>query len=337
MNSSISSSDHLSQWNRWLVILACTIAVGTSLLFVLMIMVDPYDSGRFGFLGIEGINDWNQRTANASRARDPRFDSAVIGNSHGQIISPAALSRSTGAHFVQLTVPATSSREQLAILDFFLRHHPRVEGLVIITDEVWCTHDPALPPAASFPFWLYGDSTLDYASRLLSWRAIGHSFQRIMIGLGLRHRSDPDGFSDYEESKIRDRHPDDVEQNLPSSSAGTGIASNFFPAVRLLERVISRLPASVPIVLVIPPTFYTAIPQPGSIEAAERNGCNTALKSVVAGRLNSNFINYSVDNALTRDRMNFVDVSHYRAKVARKMEEGIAASIRSGEAARIDF
>jgi hypothetical protein len=335
MSSSISSSDPMSQWSRWLAIFGCTIAFGTSLLFVFMIVVDPYDSGQFGFLGIQGVNDWNQRTASASRARDPRFDSAVIGNSHGQILNPAELSRLTGAHFVQLTVPGTASREQLAILDFFVRHHQRVEGVVIVTDEVWCTHDPALPPAASFPFWLYGDSAFNYASRLLSWRALGHSFQRVMIALGLRNRSDPDGFSNYEELKIQDRHPDAVEQKYQPSSASA--VSDFFPAIRLLDGVIKGLPATVPIVLVVPPTIYTAIPPVGSLEAAEQHLCDAALKELVAGRPNSNFINYHIDSALTRDRLNFVDVSHYRAKVARKMEEGIAASIRSGEAARIDF
>jgi hypothetical protein len=335
MSSSISSSDPVSQWSRWLVSFLCTIAFGTSLLFAFVIVVDPYDSGRLGFVGIDGVNDWNQRTASASRARDPRFDSAVIGNSHGQILNPAELSRMTGARFVQLTVPGTASREQLAILDFFMRHHQRVDGLVIITDEVWCTHDPALPLAAPFPFWIYGDSTLDYVSRLLSWRALGHSFQRVMIDLGLRNRSDPDGFSNYEELKIQDRHPDAVEQNYQPSPAGS--VSDFFPAIRLLDSVIRRLPASVPVVLVVPPTFYTAIPRPGSTEAAEQDTCDAALRGLVAGRPNSNFINYRIDYALTRDRANFVDVSHYRAKVARKMEEGIAASIRSGEAAKIDF
>jgi hypothetical protein len=40
---------------------------------------------------------------------------------------------------------------------------------------------------------------------------------------------------------------------------------------------------------------------------------------------------------MTRDPTNFVDHIHYRAKIARKMEEGIVASIRLGEAAKIDF
>ena len=41
-------------------------------------------------------------TATASRARDPQFDSAVIGNSTAQMLDPAELSRATGLRFVQL-------------------------------------------------------------------------------------------------------------------------------------------------------------------------------------------------------------------------------------------
>ena len=123
MNSSISSSDEASEWGRWLVTFLGTLAFGTLLVFALMIVVDPYDSGRLGLLGIEGISDRNPRTANASRARHLHFDSAIIGNSHGQILNPADLSQMTGARFVQLTAPGTASREQLAILNFFVRHH----------------------------------------------------------------------------------------------------------------------------------------------------------------------------------------------------------------------
>jgi hypothetical protein len=57
----------------------------------------------------------------------------------------------------------------------------------------------------------------------------------------------------------------------------------------------------------------------------------------VAGRPRSNFINYRVDNALTRDRANFMDFGHYRAKIARAMERGIADSIRLGDKAKIEF
>ena len=61
------------------------------------------------------------------------------------------------------------------------------------------------------------------------------------------------------------------------------------------------------------------------------------LATVVAGRAHSNFINYRIDNAMTRDRANFVDFIHYRPNVAARMSEGIAASLELGNAAKIDF
>jgi hypothetical protein len=101
--------------------------------------------------------------------------------------------------------------------------------------------------------------------------------------------------------------------------------------------VVRKLPAELPVVILVPPTFASTVPQPGSAVAWERQACDAALRKIVAGRPHSNFINYRVDNARTRDRANFLDYIHYRPLIAAKISEGIAASIRLGEAARIDF
>jgi hypothetical protein len=336
MSSSISGSDDASAWGRCLAACLGTLALGAALIFAVMIAVDPYDSGRFGLLGIKGVDDWTPVTANASRARDLQFDAAVIGNSTGQRLDPAELSRTTGAHFVQLAAPGAEPLGQLAILDFFIRHHKDIRALVIATDAPWCTRELAPLPRNSFPFWLYGDSTLEYAGRLLSWRALDHAFQRIQIGLGKRPRVAPDGVFNYEEFFPRDRHPVAALQRGTEKNAADQV-SDAFPVAALLDGAIRKLPAEVPVILVAPPTFYTAIPRPGSIEATELQACKASFKRIVAGRSRSNFIDYGIDNALTRDPENFVDLIHYRAKLARKIEQGIAASIQSGSGTKIDF
>ena len=73
------------------------------------------------------------------------------------------------------------------------------------------------------------------------------------------------------------------------------------------------------------------------LAAAEEQACAAALRKVVAGRPQSNFIDFRVDNALTRDRANFMDFGHYRAPIARRMEQGIAESIKLGSGAKIEF
>src|SRR5258708_14745454 len=123
MNSSISSSDSSAAWGRCLVAFLGVLALGALLVLAVMIAIDPYDSGRFGLLGIVGVADSTEVTADASRARDPQFDSAVFGDSTGHRLNPAGLSQATGKHFVQLTAPGADQRARLRLLHFFIRHH----------------------------------------------------------------------------------------------------------------------------------------------------------------------------------------------------------------------
>ena len=339
MSSSTSSSDvaaaETAEWGRWLATFLGTLALGAAAVFAFVLIVDPYDSGRVGLTGIQGVRDASPRTANASRARDPQFDSAVIGNSTGQLVKPDELSRLTGNRFVQLTVPGTGPREQLAIADFFVRQHPRVGALVITADESWCGRDPALPMQHPFPFWLYGESNLDFLGRLFSTRALRLAWQRLLVGAGLRQRSAADGYWDYEKEGPGEFAPAIVPRDDGGPAPAT--VSENFPGVALLGAAIRKLPADVPVVLFVPPAYHTMLPRAGSLAAAEEAACKSALKNLVAGRPRSNFIDFRVENALTRDAANFMDFGHYRAAIARKMEVAIAESIKLGDKARIEF
>jgi hypothetical protein len=335
MSLPISSSDASPEWSRCLAACVGTLGFGALLLLAFMIVVDPYDSGKFGLLGIDGVNDRDSHTATASRARDANFDSAIIGNSTALLLDPVALSKATGLRFVQLSLVGAGPREEFAALDFFLRHHPRVGALVVVTDPSWCAHDRAAPWEA-FPYWLYGTSSLRYAARLMTWAAIERAFRRLSIGLGLSQRMNPTGaFNSDDVWPPGEFH----EANRPKdpSPAATVAGRGIFPEVSLLDDMIKKLPVGVAVALVVPPTLSTTVAQPGTVAAAERDACNAALRQIVTGRPHSNFINYRVDNAMTRDRANFVDFIHYRPNVAARMSEGIAASIELGNAAKIDF
>ena len=336
MNSLTSSSEEAALWGRCLRVSLSVVICGGMLIFAFVAAVDPYDSGRFGWLGIHGVDDRAAALADASRARDPQFDSAIISNSTGQRLSPAELSQATGLHFAQLASPGADPHAQLAILDFFIRHHRSIGAVVVVADIPWCTHDPAIPPGNPFPFWLYDDNnTLEYAGRIFSWRGIGHAIKRVELGLGWPRRNPVDGSFNYEEHFPPNKHPVAVPRT--AQPMFTGKIDDPFPIAKLLAGEIKKLPADAALVLMVPPTFYTIVPEPGSREAAEQQACNAALQSIVAGRPHSEFINYRVDNVLTRNPENFVDLIHYRLIIARKIQEGIAASIRQGGAAKVVF
>jgi hypothetical protein len=334
-DSAISTSDDATDWSRCLRACLVTLAICAFLLFAFVIAIDPYDSGKFGLFGINGVADRNTLTANASRARDAGFDSAIIGNSTSLLINPTTLSRATGLHFVQLSVVGGSPREELTVLDYFLRQHTHVGALVVGADPSWCVHEQNNKPRP-FPYWLYGRSRLVYAGALFSGAAIEHAVQRVQIGLGQRRRSDPTGTFDSEDTWPIGMFLETNRPADPPPAANTALR-DVFPWVSQLDKMIKALPNDTGVVVLVPPTQASTVAQPGTPEAADREACNAALQRTVAGRPHSNFINYRVDNALTRDRGNFIDYIHYRSKMAAKVAAGIGASLRDGEAAKIDF
>ncbi|MGB9056960.1 MAG: hypothetical protein WCC50_00470, partial [Pseudolabrys sp.] len=93
----------------------------------------------------------------------------------------------------------------------------------------------------------------------------------------------------------------------------------------------------VPVVLVMPPFFANNIPRTGTREAARLAACKSALARLVAARPHSNFLDFHVDDPLTRDPKNFLDPVHYRAPVARRMEQRIAESLRVGNGGPTTF
>jgi hypothetical protein len=336
MSSSISSSDTDPGWGRSLLACLGTLIGAALLVLALMVVVDPYDSGKLGLLGIDGVDNRLTQITAASRARNPDFNAAILGNSTAQMIEPAELSRATGLRFVQLYTTGSSPREQLAVFDFFLRNHGEVGALVIAADPGWCVHARPKEEGAPFPYWLYDKSVVTYAVRLISWQAIEQAFQRLSIGFGRRPRMNPDGFVSYEDIWPPGRFS---ETNAPRDPAIAASAEQrvVFPEIAALQDVIHKLRADVPVVIIVPPTFAATVPKAGTETALERSACDAALRKVVAGRPRSNFVNYRVDNELTRDRDNFADFIHYRPILARKIEQGIVASLRDGEKARIDF
>ena len=331
---SLSTSSFNSQaWGRWLATFVCMLALGACVIFALVILVDPYDSGHFGFLGIKGIRDESPRTANASRGRDPQFSAAVFGNSSGQLLKPTELSQATGMRFVQLTVPGTGPREQMVVLRWFVRHHPRADALVIVTDPVWCTDDPAIPIHSPFPFWLYSGSAIEYLGQLFSSRALGRLVRRVQLGLGLRTPSAPDGYWNYEllaHGEFRPAPP-------PNESAATNVVNEpQFPAIEQLAGFIANV-SDIPVVLVMPPMIASNLPRPGTYEAGRLAACKAALARLVVGRPHSKFLDFRVDDPLTRDQKNFLDPIHYRALLARRMEHRIAESLRIDNGGQTTF
>ena len=173
-----------------------------------LFVVDPYDRGH-GPVARPGTVERGPRTANVSRGRNPAFNAAIIGNSHVQLLNPDRLNTLTGFRFVQLTVPGTTPREQLAMLEWFALHHRQTlkdqafKAVILGLDNYWCTAKAALPVDKPFPFWLYDTSDRAYFPELFRLKSLQSVPRRIAFLLGRAKAQRADGFWDYEALRTR--------------------------------------------------------------------------------------------------------------------------------------
>jgi hypothetical protein len=79
--------------------------------------------------------------------------------------------------------------------------------------------------------------------------------------------------------------------------------------------------------------YYTALPQPGSKQAGVIEACKAALRQAVAGRPRGGFLDFRLDVEGTHDPTDFVDLVHYRHKLAQRVEEAIIERLRAGDVA----
>jgi hypothetical protein len=310
-------------WRGFVFAFLLTLGIGVVAIMMLIVVADPYDSGRFGVEWHVGIVDESPRTADVSRGRDASFNAAVIGDSRGQLLDPKRLSAGTGWNFVQLSVPGSRPQEQLTILRWFLQHHGGKGAVVLTTDDAWCTEDPALPLLEPFPFWLYG-SDLDYVVHVLRGEALDRSWRRIMLAAGRRTASDPAGYWDYELGRVWHFAPPEPPAPAELASLTPRAPQRTFPAIKQLEAMLANSNGEVALVMIFPPAFAGALPLRESAEAETMAQCKGAL-AALAQRYGA-FLDFLVDGDVARDPMNFMDQTHYRAGVARRLEDAITAA-----------
>jgi hypothetical protein len=315
-------------WRRCALAFIGTFAAALLAVVVLIVIVDPYDSGRFFRFVPPGISDGSPRTANASRGRDPNFDSAIFGNSYSQLLDPRRLKEMTGLRFVQMTVPGSGPREVDALLHWFREHHSRIGAVVVGIDEQWCRHDASMPLTNPFPFWLYGD-TLHFLLSHLHSRVIALAGRRLRVAAGWIPRTDPAGYWDYEEGRDWNFHENAAGFSYVDLSPLSPPTDARYPVIDFLMDGLSRLPNETFVTVLMPPRFRSALPNSGTPEAADIAACKRRMIARLAQRPHSAFLDFFLDTPEDRDPANFMDQGHYRAGLARVIERRIAAAIES--------
>lgn len=300
-------------------------------LVALLVLIDPYDTGRLTPLPRSGVRDQAGVTAHASRIRDPAFDAAILGNSHVQALRPDRLSRLTGLSFVSLVMPGSRPREQIALLERYLAAaEGRPKAVVMGIDAWWCTADPDLPTSGRFPFWLYDPRGPAYVAGLVRYRSLEDAAAHLRFRVAPENPARPDGFDDYEpvyvslgagdREAVRRKLQTRISLYEPNPSAP-------FPSIDRLGGVLDAPGATrPPVVLLQPPVYPTALPEPGSAEAGVRQACRMAVARL-GERPGVRVLDWQ-ERSEAADPDQYFNHDHYRDSLAQQVERSLADVLR---------
>ncbi len=110
-------------WRNWLwLVLSLGVAASVAL-WLAVVLIDPFSTGRFALTQRIDITTTNSRLADAALARDQRFNGAILGDSVAITLDPRVVTRGSNWRLAQLGLYAAGAAEVVAVASEFERHH----------------------------------------------------------------------------------------------------------------------------------------------------------------------------------------------------------------------
>jgi hypothetical protein len=329
MNSSTSTSERVA-WRRLLCrygVWCLIIGVATA---ALLVVSDPYDTGRLTPFDGFNVAAFDQRMAVASVGRLPAATGAILGNSTIQLVDPAELRALTGIDFVSLTFAASGPIENIAVARYFLRHHPpgsrnEAQALVFGVDRSWCRDDGLLEPMHPFPFWLIAHSNVTYVAGLMQLEAFGALGRKLEELTGRLKPPRQDGYHDYDFGQPNRLAA--ADSDIADTLYVAPTARGDFAAIARARALLADLPAALPVVLVFPPRHFSSLPSPESVWGRTEAACKQTFRTLAATRPKTIIVDLLRDDEMAHNDDNFFDQIHYRHSLAHIVAAAIAGAL----------
>jgi hypothetical protein len=333
-------------WTRYLRRLLLTTLIGVLVSYSWILLVDPYDNVWFSPpLEREPISK-NQRFTYPALARNPRFDSLIMGTSSIRLLNPRELDPLLDASFVNLAMNAATPYEQSRILALFVRHRPRIRYALHGIDDLWCDpfdqHDQLTE--RPFPEWMYDDNRWNDLLYLFNSATLAQTWKQFRNLLGLRKPTQgSDGYtvfvppeSEYDLKKVQRNIFGGARPHIkpavqpPQQITPEERSGWTFPNLALLQTMLESLPAETTKALVLPLYHQIHLPAPGSVLAAQIEDCKARIVQLAQEIPNTTLIDFMFRSNIALEDKNFWDPEHHRVGIATIVGELIVEALKSG-------
>jgi hypothetical protein len=267
----------------------------------------------------------------------------IIGSSTARPLDPQELNAPFGARFANLSINASSAREQQAVFEYFARKLGPPKVLLIGLDHVWCKEGAEMRPGVDdFPEHLYDDNpwndllpmfnttTLELAGRLIGNR-LGLYPERIRSdGFDATVRSEQEYRLAQAQAYIWEGRPPRPVPDLPPPQLSDEQRHALrFTSLDRLDRILAALPQTSLKILLFTPAHAAIQAWPGTQAAAVEAECKARVVAM-ARKYSAKVVDWRRKSAFTTNDSNYWDALHYRISAARIVAHETARAVLDG-------
>jgi hypothetical protein len=340
------TSNSKQSWKRFWKFFLGSFVAANLVVYVGCYFVDPYDIYPFS------LNITRQQVARHQEyfypmlARDPAYDSIVMGTSTSRLLNPAKLNDVFGGSFVNIAMNNGAAYFQTKLLDVFTRSHDRMKTVIIGLDVVWMEPEAHYSKyhgyGGVFPEWLYDDvpwnNILPYSMLTLK-----HSLRTVLVASGLKkNKYGTNGYTvftpppeayDIDKARINIYGTAEPKSWDPISPA-VKIPENEseamkFPAHAMLKDCLDRLPESTLKIIFFVPYHVYYQKQPGSYDAAVIDIAKQRITTLASQYENAHVLDFMIPSEITVQDTNYWDRVHYTVEIADLMADLLGYGVKN--------
>jgi len=324
-------------WRGFLLMLLTSFALFAIACYGFILIMDPYQNVPFSPSLARAPVAQNQRYAYPALARDPAFDSAIVGTSMIRLLKPERLNALLDARFVNLAMNSATAYEQVQMNALFLRHHPSPKVMIYALDDSWCraAAAPERYTFRDFPEFMFDEHRWNDLLYLFNDKALENAVRMLELVRGERRpKYGPDGYFDftrdfgaYDLDRTRQRIYGSATPPTPPPTLDLEPKTEDVPHMAnldLLPELLAAAPSSTRVVLLIPPMHVWHVHG----NAAGYRECKRQALAIAERRADLVVLDYLLDGPITREDRNYWDAIHYDDPIAERIERDLAAAAR---------
>jgi len=332
-----------NKWRRFLRIVFYTWVTLSSVILIMIAIIDPHDNLIISPDIIRAPIDTNQRFSYVTIARNPVFDSAVFGTSTSRLIKPSILNNLLGGNFANLSMNSATAYEQFRLYDLFIRHHPNARTIIIGIDNVWCAPKDEYERFTfrKFPEWLYDENPWNDLLYIFNDEMLEQAIRQLEFKIGTRKpKYGFDGYenfllpaNEYDIQRARENiygqpYPVNRKHKVNTVPIPALERSNWIFATHvLLDNILSSAPETATKILVFVPYHIYLQPPPGSRAAYVMDECKHRIVTLARKATNTHVLDFMIPSRFTREDSNYWDALHYTVDIAEQFAKSIANGV----------